>query len=1120
MAFRYSRQLPGAGSFWNPPLAPTTPPPARQPPPAPTAPRNPWEANNYTWQRPSGDQINSMEQAGIDVWNQRPTGDQFAQAAALTQGASGMGTPPTTTYNPVSQTQANAIQQSGGNLTTTPTANQLQQAAQATVPTAPTASTANTIRSASAQPSVEDLLAGKTLSTMQGSTSPLKLTTASPQTLTTASQLSPTALTSLSSVLKPTPTTSQLTSAADVYARRPTTTAAMPASQAAQTITAASPQPTTSQLAQGRTVQQPVGQTPLQLSSSDIGQTQQGFTIDTSKYNPIIGEAEQVAENKAQGQANADAVLGNAAKWGEAFYKTAGTQHDYLNAIGNSAQMELANQAFMNQNIGQARAGYLSQAAKDAQAQFMGLGAEQQAAYSNLGAQGMNYASNLAAEQQAALSGLATSGMQYAADLGQSTTAGAQALANAGQQYAAGQGAAKEAYYSQGGNETASMIQAAGEAEAARLAGLGQQGLSGQLGTAAFQEGIGQQMAGQAALYDARMTPQLDQALAGSARGLQTGLTLDAAQQAALYGQRTTPQLGIEGTQAAAGTQADALSRLRQFADAPAGPSVAEAQLRLGGEQAMAQQLAAMRSGRGTGVTSAGRQQALEANAATMGRLNRETALLRAQEAATRREQDLSALTTEQQVAQSARQASLAEALGVADVGLRGIGLNDQASVAMQQAALQGAGQLRGADLSQAQAAAQVGLEGMSVNDQAAIASRGQQLEALGLANQSRGQGLGYDQALQQTAAQTGLGYMSTGADYSKALQGIAAQTGLGYDQMGLQYSQALNQAALQNQQAYTDMGLGYSQGMEGLAAQQLTALTGMGMSYDQALQQIGANQMNQMAGLGVQSSLGLEGLSNEAGMGYAGLAQQGLSDSYAQHIAAQQAAGQFAMQGISAAQGAQIDAYNVLLQDANIAAGLQAQNLQSNTQMAGAGMTAAGALLAGLAVASDVRAKEDIKPMRGDRVSQALGMMGNAFGPGGKPIMDIFQAGAARDRANQAAGTAAGQAAYDAGASRELGRVPAYQYQYKPEAQRTLGQPGGPQIGMMAQDMEQQPMLRSAVREGPGGMKMIDPGKLSMLTASAVGEQERRLSSLEQGQGSKYEDALQRVRRLAGRAA
>jgi hypothetical protein len=76
---------------------------------------------------------------------------------------------------------------------------------------------------------------------------------------------------------------------------------------------------------------------------------------------------------------------------------------------------------------------------------------------------------------------------------------------------------------------------------------------------------------------------------------------------------------------------------------------------------------------------------------------------------------------------------------------------------------------------------------------------------------------------------------------------------------------------------------------------------------------------------------------------------------------------------------------------------------------------------------------------------------------------------------------------------ARALGEAGSYSYEYKDP--RAPGAAPGRQAGPMAQELEGIP---GVVKPGPDGLKRVDTGRLALATASATGDQERRLRQLE----------------------
>jgi hypothetical protein len=70
--------------------------------------------------------------------------------------------------------------------------------------------------------------------------------------------------------------------------------------------------------------------------------------------------------------------------------------------------------------------------------------------------------------------------------------------------------------------------------------------------------------------------------------------------------------------------------------------------------------------------------------------------------------------------------------------------------------------------------------------------------------------------------------------------------------------------------------------------------------------------------------------------------------------------------------------------------------------------------------------------------------------------------------------------------------------YRYRPEAKRALGEPSGDQYGPMAQDLERTEIGKSLVKQGPGGVKMVDTGRAAMVGLGLHGAQKERQDELE----------------------
>jgi hypothetical protein len=94
---------------------------------------------------------------------------------------------------------------------------------------------------------------------------------------------------------------------------------------------------------------------------------------------------------------------------------------------------------------------------------------------------------------------------------------------------------------------------------------------------------------------------------------------------------------------------------------------------------------------------------------------------------------------------------------------------------------------------------------------------------------------------------------------------------------------------------------------------------------------------------------------------------------------------------------------------------------------------------------------------------------------------------------------------------ARALGEAGSYSYEYKDPS--APGAARGRQAGPMAQELEGIP---GVVQPGPDGLKRVDTGRLALATASATGDQERRLQDLEQKASPVGGYGAQRRRRIA----
>lgn len=144
---------------------------------------------------------------------------------------------------------------------------------------------------------------------------------------------------------------------------------------------------------------------------------------------------------------------------------------------------------------------------------------------------------------------------------------------------------------------------------------------------------------------------------------------------------RTTSQ-GLLNEAGSSAKQDQQLAALNQFANGPAGPSAAQAQLAAAGDNAQLSALSMARSGRGAGDSASALRDATFSNAQTQATTGQNMATLRAQEEATRRQQQLEALNAAMGGATAIRGSDTAATS--AALGVRGQDLQAQAQAADQ----------------------------------------------------------------------------------------------------------------------------------------------------------------------------------------------------------------------------------------------------------------------------------------------------------------------------------------------------------------------------------------------------------------------------------------------------
>jgi hypothetical protein len=346
---------------------------------------------------------------------------------------------------------------------------------------------------------------------------------------------------------------------------------------------------------------------------------------------------------------------------------------------------------------------------------------------------------------------------------------------------------------------------------------------------------------------------------------------------------------------------------------------------------------------------------------------------------------------------------------------------------------------------------------------------------------------------------------------------------GLGRVQTGRIDQSRGNSLGLQNQLALAASG----QGGPSAAQQQLQAGTQAGLRQQLAM------AASARGGAAQQAAARRQGMANAA-------MQQGQASNEAAALRArEQQAAQAQLAGLSTQQQ-QVDLGE---QEANLQA--QTQNNQQRMEIAqgnakgkqgvvGSIMSAAGGLLM-----SDIRGKESIQPMTGYEQAQQFAPAALPSRP--EPVQQAPQQQAAPAGDSGLGGMLSGilsdenskaeirslRSQLDAvtkeadamrasppatgGVSESLRRlstpegsraglapVEPYQYRYKPAAAAAYGEDTAPRAGVMAQELEESPYLRSAVVQQPNGQLGIDGSRgLSASLAAAAGL-DKRLRAIE----------------------
>lgn len=261
--------------------------------------------------------------------------------------------------------------------------------------------------------------------------------------------------------------------------------------------------------------------------------------------------------------------------------------------------------------------------------------------------------------------------------------------------------------------------------------------------------------------------------------------------------------------------------------------------------------------------------------------------------------------------------------------------------------------------------------------------------------------------------------------------------------------------------------------------ARQMQALQYVG-GTDAAMGQFGLQQ-------GLQGEMAQRGL-NDARSATLLQAQLGSQQMMDQQLAGQRAAN---MQYELARTG---NLLNADAQSAQLVSGRGNALIGGISTMAGAAM--------GLGT-SDERSKTEKRELRAEN-EDLRRMLAALDGIGQEQVSAIRGAGTQREP------TMADLDAIGRDAVQTIREAPGHTYRY-----RDPNQPGaapGLQAGPMAQDLEQTPLGRSMVREGPDGTKMVDLGRAGLTALAAASAQQRELDQVRAEQ-----EELQRQLRALG---
>lgn len=563
-------------------------------------------------------------------------------------------------------------------------------------------------------------------------------------------------------------------------------------------------------------------------------------------------------------------------------------------------------------------------------------------------------------------------------------------------------------------------------------------------------------------------------ALSQSAAGLgQTGQALNAAGQAAT--QRTTgnegasalyrtgltaEQMALQNRGTAGmdfGMQNSMLGRAEQGAaalgglEATQGPSAAQAQLQSATNQAIAQQTALARSGRGWGGGAQAQSEAMRANAATGQQAANASAMLRAQEDAAWRQRQAANLGASSQLQQG-----IAGQYGGATTAAMDSYIRQQAQNDARVQGLLGLGQ-----------------QGFAGYNQAALANQGQNdaysAQLLGLGLQAQG--------AQQDARLAAANYGLAGATAGAGVIAQGAQTGLTANQMaagmtaegtgqinaGLTSSTQLAQAQLAAEIAREQAAMQYYGIRQGVAinnAQMQNQLIGSG------IQAAGTA----LAG-GIMALSDIRAKKNVRPLGEVSPYESDL-DPAAETGEELDASEDERMAQTGESLDAAFDPYD---------SGLNGRVLGPDQDQYARSMLAAKRAEELDASNADARQRRGLGMLAG-----AAGQFGQGFGQRSQsnPILDRYLPNI----------MVSDEEAKESLRSAEM--TPGYAYEYRDPARHGNGTHYGP----MAQDLAKTPAGRSTLSRSPDGYLQVDTGRLALVDHAAIGELARQVKAMRDG--------------------